>query len=255
VPGNHELQSDPAAIAVFEEQGHAPYGSFDVGRWHFVGLNTDELCNEGRVTGEQLDWLRADLVAHAGTETFVFMHRPLESWFQGDFNPDDADVLHELFRQHGVRAVFAGHDHFFDERERDGVRYFTVGGGGGTLYAQPPRGGFSHYLLVRSDNGELEVDVIEPGHIEVQTVAGNDGLEPVARVRVMNTTERRLSARNLELREKFQPAFERSSTWATAASQSRSSSRSRTEPRSTSLWRLATARRSPAAIARRPRAI
>jgi hypothetical protein len=134
------------------------------------------------------------------------MHRPLESWFQGDFNPDDADVLHELFRQHGVRAVFAGHDHFFDERERDGVRYFTVGGGGGTLYAQPPRGGFSHYLLVRSDNGELEVDVIEPGHIEVQTVAGNDGLEPVARVRVMNTTERRLSARNLELRLPRLPA-------------------------------------------------
>jgi hypothetical protein len=80
------------------------------------------------------------------------------------------------------------------------VRYFTVGGGGATVYAQPPRGGFSHYLLVHLGDGEPQIDVLEPGHLEVQAVAGNDGLEPVTRVRVMNTTERRLVARNLELR-------------------------------------------------------
>ncbi len=201
VPGNHECQSDEAAIALLEEQGVQLYGSFDVGAYHLIGLHTDEFCREGRVTGEQLGWLEADLAAHTDAAAiFVFMHRPLHSWFQGDFNPDDAERLHDLFRRHGVRAVFAGHDHFFDLNERDGIAYYTTGGGGGTLYAQPPRGGFSHYLLVRVDGESFEVDVIEPGHLEVHYVAGNDGLEPVTTARVLNTTERRLRARNLELR-------------------------------------------------------
>jgi len=201
VPGNHECQSDEAAIALLEEQGLQSHGSFDAGGLHFVGLNTDEFCREGRVTGEQLKWLEADLAERAGSRgIFVFMHRPLFSWFQGDFNPDDGERLHGLFRSHGVRAVFAGHDHFFDLHEFDGVRYYTAGGGGGTLYAQPPRGGFSHYLLVRVDGTTFDVDVIEPGHLEVHYVAANDGLEPVTVARVLNSTERRLQARSLELR-------------------------------------------------------
>ncbi len=40
------------------------------------------------------------------------------------------------------------------------------------MYAQPPRGGFSHYLLVHLGEGEPQIDVVEPGHLEVQTVAG-----------------------------------------------------------------------------------
>jgi hypothetical protein len=128
------------------------------------------------------------------------MHRPLFSWFQGDFNPDDAVRLQDLFRTQPVRAVFAGHDHFYAEEERDGVRYFTVGGGGGTLYAQPPQGGYSHYLLVHVDGERFDVEVIDPGRLQIDYVAGNDGLEPVTTARVMNTTERKLVARNLELR-------------------------------------------------------
>ena len=201
VPGNHECQSDPSAIELLESLGLPSYGSFDVGRHHFVGLNTEEFCLEGRVIDEQFAWLEADLAASSQADgIFVFMHRPLFSWFQGDFNPDDAAHLQELFRAHPVRAVFAGHDHFFAEEEHDGIRYFTVGGGGGTLYAQPPRGGFSHYLLVRAEGDQLEVEVIDPGRLQVDHVAGNDGLEPLTRARVMNTTERSLVARNLELR-------------------------------------------------------
>jgi 3',5'-cyclic AMP phosphodiesterase CpdA len=201
VPGNHECQSDPAAIELLESFGRPSYGSFDVGRYHFVGLNTEEFCLEGRVTGEQLAWLEADLESSRESDGIVvFMHRPLFSWFQGDFNPDDAAGLQELFRSYPVRAVFAGHDHFYAEEEHDGVRYFTVGGGGGTLYAQPPRGGYSHYLLVRPKGDAFDVDVIDPGRLQVDYVAGNDGLEPVTRARVINTTERSLVVRNLELR-------------------------------------------------------
>jgi 3',5'-cyclic AMP phosphodiesterase CpdA len=201
VAGNHELQSEPAALEVLRERGFELYGSFDVGGYHFVALNTDGVNEEGRIPDEQLEWLDRDLERSAEAEgVFVFMHRPPYSWFQGDFNEDDRDALQRLFRRRPVKAVFAGHDHFYYEETHDGVRYLTVGGGGGTLYTQPPAGGFSHYLLVRVDPEGIHYDVVEPGHLELAYVRGNDGLEPVATARVMNTTERHLVARNLEFR-------------------------------------------------------
>ena len=134
VPGNHEMQSDPKAIALLEEKGHDLYGSFDVGPWHFIALNTDQFCLEGRVHGEQLDWLRRDLAGHRDAAgIFVFMHRPMYSWFQGDFNPDDQELLRDLFAEHPVRAVFAAHDHFHLDEEHGGVRYLTVAGAGSPL--------------------------------------------------------------------------------------------------------------------------
>jgi predicted glycoside hydrolase/deacetylase ChbG (UPF0249 family)/3',5'-cyclic AMP phosphodiesterase CpdA len=200
-PGNHEMQSDPAAIEILQERGHQLYGSFDAGRCHFVALNTDEFCREGRICDEQLAWLRRDLARSRGARaTFVVMHRPLFSTFQGDFNPDDAALLRRLFREHGVAAVFASHDHFYALREEDGVRYVTSGGGGAPLYAPPDRGGFAHYLLVTVGPDGVDYAVVEPFHLEAAEVAGNDGLRLASTLRVANTTDRDLTLRGLELR-------------------------------------------------------
>jgi hypothetical protein len=130
---------------------------------------------------------------------FVFMHRPLFSWFQGDFNPDDGAVLRRLFAEHPVRAVFAAHDHYFYEEVHDAVRYMTVGGAGAPAYAQPQAGGFAHYVLVTVGDGEPTYDVVEPNRIEVDYETGNDGRAPVTTVRLANTTDRDLVLRNVEL--------------------------------------------------------
>jgi hypothetical protein len=194
-PGNHEMHSDLEAIAILQEHGWDLYGSFDVGGWHFVCLNTDEWWRERRVCGEQLDWLRHDLAARRDARgIFVFMHRPLFSWFSDDFNPDDAAELQHLFRAHRVRAVFASHDHMYGLELRDGVRYYTVGGGGAPLYAQPDHGGFAHYLLVHVNGDDVDYNVVEPFHIEYEVLDGG------ARVRLANTTDRDLVLRNVPLR-------------------------------------------------------
>ena len=70
------------------------------------------------------------------------MHRPLFSWFQGQFNPDDArHVMRRLFAEHGVQAVFAAHDHFYYEEEHDGVRYVTSAAPAGRFTRSRPRAG------------------------------------------------------------------------------------------------------------------
>lgn len=201
VPGNHEVQSRPEALEVLDQWGHDLYGSFDVGRYHFVGLNTEQIAREGRITAAQLDWLERDLADNATAEAiFVFMHRPLFSWFQGDFNPDDAVILQKLFAEHPVHAVFAAHDHYFYEEVHDGVRYMTVGGGGAPAYAQPQAGGFAHYVLVTVGDGEPSFTVVEPNRLEVDYETGNDGRAPVTKARIANTTDRDLAVRNLEFR-------------------------------------------------------
>lgn len=201
VPGNHEMQTDREAIRTLVEHGQDLYGSFDVGDCHFIALNTDDFWLEGRVTGEQLDWLRADLEANrAARHIFVFLHRPLFSWFQGDFNPDDAAILQGLFREYSVRATFSAHDHFHYVEEHDGVRYMTVGGAGAPLYAPPEQGGFAHYVIVSVAPEEISYTVVEPGHLVVEHVAGNDGIEPLTVARVANTSAADLVVRNLELR-------------------------------------------------------
>jgi Calcineurin-like phosphoesterase len=205
VPGNHEMQSRPEAAEILREWGHDEYGSFDCGGDHFIGLNTDQVNLEGRITGAQLEWLRRDLDAAGGARTFVFLHRPLFSWFQGDFNEDDARLLHELFRSHGVEAVFSAHDHFFYEERHDGVRYFTVGGAGGPLYTQPPAGGFAHYVLVTVSGSGVDYNVVEPGHVELDVEEGNDGTATRSVTRLTNTTDRDLVARSVPFRVPRRP--------------------------------------------------
>ena len=52
----------------------------------------------------------------------------------------------------------------------------TTGGAGGPLYTQPPAGGFAHYLLVTVEPDGTDFNVVEPNHLEVDHLAGNDGL-------------------------------------------------------------------------------
>ena len=76
----------------------------------------------------------------------------------------------------------------------------TVGGGGAPLYTQPPGGGFAHYVLVTVSPAGVDYNVIEPGHLDVEHTAGNDGIESLTVARVANTTDRDLRLRNLCLR-------------------------------------------------------
>ncbi|MDQ3817159.1 MAG: metallophosphoesterase [Acidobacteriota bacterium] len=198
-PGNHDMQSDPAAVEIIKEQGQDLYGSFDVGRYHFIALNTDEVNLERRITGEQMEWLKSDLEMNKmAAGIFVAMHRPLFSSYRGDFDPEDRDALHALFRRYHVKAVFAGHDHFYHEEDRDGVHYVTTAGAGAPLYLQPQSGGFSHYVVVSISANKVDYIVVEPHHLEVTYTAGNDGLEPISTARVMSTLDRNLVARNLQ---------------------------------------------------------
>lgn len=167
VIGNHEVTASSERERYLRERLGNLYGSFDHGRAHFICLDTDEVGDEGRIAGEQLRWLKRDLERNRGaTATFVFLHRPL-------FSPKDPDLaqkrsfsdrvnrdaLHQLLVRYKVAAVFAGHDHLYEERVVDGIRYYITGGGGAPLYELPDKGGFYHYLVVTVRGKKAEIEV------------------------------------------------------------------------------------------------
>ncbi|MDG6220229.1 MAG: hypothetical protein QCI38_02110, partial [Candidatus Thermoplasmatota archaeon] len=60
--------------------------------------------------------------------------------------------------------VFNGHDHTFRHLELDGVKYYTTGGGGASLYSSSDLQGYNHYLrvVVKEDGVDLDVQKLSP---------------------------------------------------------------------------------------------
>jgi hypothetical protein len=94
----------------------------------------------------QHDWLVKELASarERGAVTFVqFHHAPFsigdhgraagEAVGRDRHSGQPLRALAGLFREHGVRAVFTGHDELYEHSFADGVHYFTVGIGGDAL--------------------------------------------------------------------------------------------------------------------------
>ncbi len=163
--GNHDILGVRANEEIFKELfGHLRF-SFNHGGCHFIILNTEQVGEEGRIIGQQLQWFKQDLAAYKDARfTFVALHQPLfpvdgHVGASCDAYPQQRDALHALFVQQGVDCVFCGHEHLYNHQEKDGIHYFITGGGGAPLYAEPERGGFHHYLLVRVSESSYRVSI------------------------------------------------------------------------------------------------
>jgi len=162
VPGNHDIGDEPTAanLAWFRRRIGPDWFSFDHGGWHFVGLNSCLIADERHVPGEaqeQWEWLTGDLTRANGTPTLVFMHHPLflEAATEPDhyFNLSTAARTRyvDLFREHGIGTVLAGHLHRNNEATDGGLAVVTNGPVG-----MPLGDGLSGLRIVKVACGEIE---------------------------------------------------------------------------------------------------
>ncbi|MFO7947214.1 MAG: metallophosphoesterase, partial [Armatimonadota bacterium] len=165
--GNHDIRGSRKNVTIFEEYFGATYYSFDRGNAHFIILDSEIPGQEGRVKGEQWEWLVSDLEgASNAAYVFVTIHRPLFPVDGHIGSSMDVDIplrdrLHQLFVNYEVTAVFSGHEHLYNYHRRDGVGYYITAGGGAPLYAKPQEGGFYHYLLVATGEDGYTARVIK----------------------------------------------------------------------------------------------
>jgi len=160
-PGNHDIWSEESQ-AIYERRVGERNKAVSYRNNLFVILDVSLHYTAEVMPAEQTEWLRGALAeAPDHDHTFIFYHKPF--WCE-DFSSDRDNLLHELFKENGVDAVFTGHYHRQFYTERDGIRYYSVSSSGGGL----PRwaageGSFYSYMWVRVDGDAYEVRTMEPG--------------------------------------------------------------------------------------------
>jgi hypothetical protein len=131
----------------------------------FIVLNN----NITDVTEEQFTWLESQLKESAQYKhRFLFMHKaPMSLYQQSWFRPELSSWSYRLMKlceKYKVDALFAGHEHMFQERTFGGVRYIISGGAGMLPQIPEVEGGFLHYIVVRvnGDYWDYEVRKVFP---------------------------------------------------------------------------------------------
>jgi 3',5'-cyclic AMP phosphodiesterase CpdA len=134
VRGNHDTGRNnyEKRFAPPNDSGTDRYYTFNYKNVHFIGLDTNESTGVWR---EQRRWLEEALATTDKSHIVVFFHHPPFSITnkRGD-NNRIIKAFHNLFVEHEVNLVIAGHDHLYYRTNRDGVTYVTTGGGGAPLY-------------------------------------------------------------------------------------------------------------------------
>lgn len=161
VPGNHEYESPGAApyFAYFgANAGSAGFGyySFELGEnWHAIAINSNIVpLSENSAQGQ---WLKADLEASKSKKcTVAYLHHGLFSSGQNGPQAFTREFWRLLFNA-GVDIVLNGHDHLYERfgpQDPDGlanptrgIRQFTVGAGGASLYD----------FVTRANNSEVRI--------------------------------------------------------------------------------------------------
>jgi len=243
VPGNHD-QATPGALAAYREAfGSFLYYDFPYGNARFVVLNGNFPAwmapkgkdygffnlNDGMHVLSMADWAR-EAFDRGGRMLFVFLHTPPYPAYtpppgngtHGFLTNSNRDAFVESLPKGRTRAVFSGHEHLFYVEEHGGIKFFTVGTGGGPLSGPvtgpaglnagiPPRfnilkgdpeidraGGTSKGLfrsgalgifasmVVKVDGDKVAYELAVPFTLEVSFPEGNDGVSTRARAVLEN---------------------------------------------------------------------
>jgi 3',5'-cyclic-AMP phosphodiesterase len=105
--------------------------SFEHQGYHFVALDSHVPGKPGGyLEASQLAWLRADLQAHRGQPTMVFVHHhpwPLGLAWLDAMNLSNGEELVAVLRQYpDVRWIICGHVHQDQEIQRHGITMLTT---------------------------------------------------------------------------------------------------------------------------------
>ena len=155
-----------------------PYYSFDWGSAHFTVIDSDienvaaTEAEKAAFWQEQTHWLETDLRdAQKADFRFLFAHHPPETAVkrrQGENKQMTA--LEPIFEKYNVSAGFFGHDHNYQHYVKNGVSYFTTGGGGAPLYDvdTPPEGitikveSIENFVIVNVDGKKAHLEARRP---------------------------------------------------------------------------------------------
>lgn len=131
--GNHEgWQPNTQAFTQAPEStsGTEAYFSFNYGDVHFLAINNELSIKPG---SPQYQFIKADLAATKQTWTIVFAHHPAYCVGGHGEDPDMIVLSENVFKPVGVDLVIAGHSHFYQHNEVNGIPHLVIGSAGAPL--------------------------------------------------------------------------------------------------------------------------
>jgi len=143
--GNHEITDDGVAYSkYFQRRGLPPYWSVDYGPVHIAVLDSFERAagatpHSAGVSDAQKAWLEEDLRrVPADRHVWALVHQgpyshPAHPRLGHGGSEAVRSALAAAQKVHPIEVVFAGHEHFYERGEIDGLKYFVLGGGGAPL--------------------------------------------------------------------------------------------------------------------------
>lgn len=166
VPGNHD--SDRSLFRHLFGSDNTTF--FDCGNIRIALLDTTDMSS--MTLEDQAAWLESALQSYEGAKV-VIMHYPAYSSDEKHYGgwENIQRTLIPAFQESGVKLVFSGHVHAFEQIERDGIMYITEARGGapaytlnstripGSVRAYENTLGYSR-VTVNPDKGMITIDVI-----------------------------------------------------------------------------------------------
>ena len=204
--GNHEARGDYANIENFvyanapeQDTTTGVYYSFDYNTAHVAVLNTNNLNEDGSLSNDQLEWLKADMSASNKAWKFVALHK---APYSNGSHFDDEDVaalraqLQGLMPELDIDVVFQGHDHVYMRTDvmnnnavvatekqlltYNGLNYTSKIKPDGTIYSINGTAGSKHYEPKAAEEtaeafpaGEAVIHLEVPSYSYIQIDGGN----------------------------------------------------------------------------------
>ncbi len=170
--GNHDEPEIQRFYRLFN-MNEQRYYTFVKGPVEFFALDSNYM------DARQIGWLSGVLASSTARWKIAFFHHPLYS--SGARHGSEMGLrklVEPLFIKHGVSAVFAGHEHFYERiNPQHGIYYFTSGGAGKLRKGNIRRGaltaaGFDtdlHFMLVEIAGDTLHFQTVSRTGVTVDS--------------------------------------------------------------------------------------
>lgn len=177
--GNHDrfwaCDADDVAYndGLFEKYINESYYSFDHKGWHFVVLNSVQVC-DGKycINDTQKEWLARDLKKiDSSTPVIVSTHVPFLSVYYPalDGKYTDTDIVNnfkeiwDMFDGKNLKLVLQGHMHLYEEIKVKDVQFITAGAVSARWWSGAYYGTEEGYLLVKTDGDDFSWEYVDYG--------------------------------------------------------------------------------------------
>jgi len=177
--GNHDRfwgveKDDPLYNeGLFEKYIHETTYSFNHKGWHFIVLNTAQICGGNYcVDQEQKQWVAADLAkVDKQTPIVVSVHVPFLSVYypalRGDYTSTDTfsnfKEIWDMFENKNLKLVLQGHMHLYEEIKVKDVQFITAGAVSASWWGGAYHGTEEGYLKVDINGNNFDWEYVDYG--------------------------------------------------------------------------------------------